>query len=216
MIITQPERLLLQDQVGRFAHYITGNVLDVGSGRYRRYTPLFTNMKSYKTLDRDGEWKPDIIGSAESIPLEDNSIDSIICTQVLEHVQHPWVALKEMQRVLKPNGVLLLTVPQLNELHEIPHDYYRYTRWGLETLMTEAGLKVEVMDQRGTIHTSLAQLFIRNWIESYKPYQRKWLMIILSPLSTLITRYSVWRDKHCSSEAHKLHALGWCVIAKKI
>ena len=53
----------------------------------------------------------DIHGTADDIPLEDDSVDTILCTQVLEHVKRPWIAISEMHRVLRTDGALILTVP---------------------------------------------------------------------------------------------------------
>jgi SAM-dependent methyltransferase len=90
-------------------------------------------------MDADDRWKPDIVSSAEAIPVPENSFDSVLCTQVLEHVAHPQKVVAEIFRVLKPGGRVLLTAPQWNELHEIPHDYFRYTRYGLDYLLARCG-----------------------------------------------------------------------------
>ncbi len=216
MIVTQPDRVILNRQITRFAPFLTGKLLDVGAGRARRYQKVCINVTDYKTLDRDADWKPDVIGSAEHIPLPDNSIESILCTQVLEHVAHPVIAMKEMSRVLRSGGYCLLTVPQTNELHEEPHDYFRYTNYGLQTLFTDAGFSVETMDQRGKYHSMMMQIRIRHLINTWKPYENRFAMLILCPLSILMTKYAMWRDSMTSNPAVALHTIGWCVLAKKI
>lgn len=215
MIILQPERVLLQRQVARFAAELRGELLDVGSGRSNRYGPLCVNASSRRTLDTDPRGKPDILASAEDIPLPDGSVDSVLCTQVLEHVQHPHDVAAELFRVLKPGGLLLLTVPQLNELHEEPHDYFRYTRYGLEALLKDAGFRIEDIDQRGGYHCCRAQLRIRRWLDRYKPYDHRLANLLLWPVCTLLTHYAIWRDAHDSSPSNRVHALGWCVLARK-
>jgi len=114
MIIAQPDRVILRMQVSKFAKELSGSVLDLGGGNGNRYKHLF---KSIVSLDINPDNNPDIVGSAEDIPLDDESMDSILCTQLLEHVPHPLQVFSEMFRVIKPGGKAFLTVPQWNELH---------------------------------------------------------------------------------------------------
>jgi SAM-dependent methyltransferase len=214
MIITQPDRVLLADEVGRHAHRLRGKVLDVGSGRSRRYERLFTNATAYLTLDVDPAGKPDLVGSAEAIPLPDASVDGVLCTQVLEHVPHPWVAVREMYRVLRPGGCLLLTAPQTNELHEEPRDFFRYTSHGLKVLLEDAGFRIDRMEQRGRYHATLMQIRIRHLVNTWRPYERPWAMWVLGPLTRVLTAWALWRDRRSASPA-ALHAIGWCVLAHK-
>lgn len=211
----QPDRVLLRWQIARFAPKMTGYLLDVGSADGKRYSHLFKNITQHKTLDIDAGHNPDIVGSAEDIPIDENSIDSILCTQVLEHIPHPQKAISEMYRVLKPGGFALVTVPQLNELHEEPHDYFRYTCFGLKTICEEVGFEVVDIDQRGGYHACKTQMKIRYWIDRLNPYKRKVFMIFLAPLSMILTRFALMRDKFDKSKACKKNALGWAILLQK-
>lgn len=215
MIILQPDRILIAKQVACYAPSLKGDLLDVGSGRSRRYASVCTNVTSYKTMDVSDAGKPDIVGSAEAIPCDDASFDSVLCTQVLEHVPHPVKVIQEIYRVLKPGGQCLLTAPQWNELHEIPHDYFRYTCYGLRTLFEDAGFKVEHIEQRGGYHALRTQICIRYLIDRFHPYENRLAMLIIFPLSVLITKWGIWRDTLDTSAANRLHAIGWCVVARK-
>jgi len=215
MIITQPDRILLLRQVEALAPRLSGVLLDVGSGDGRRYDGAAPKVMKRIRLEIDRKFEPDLVGSAEAIPLPDSSVDSVLCTQVLEHVPHPWKALSEMHRVLRPGGLALVTVPQLNELHEEPHDYFRYTSFGLRKLCEEAGFEVVVLDQRGKYHSGLAQMRIRRWIDTLHPYQHPWAMLLLGPISSIYTRYAIWRDRHDASAAVAKHALGWAIVLEK-
>lgn len=215
MIIAQPDRIILQRQIATYAPRLKGALLDVGAGRSRRYQKICTQVTKYTTMDIDAKGEPDVVASIEAMPFPDAHFDSVLCTQVLEHVPHPHIAMKEISRVLKPGGYCLLTVPQWNELHEVPHDYFRYTNYGLQTLFSDNGFDVEVMDQRGKYHSLRAQLRIRYWIDRFHPYENKAAMIILCPLSLLLAKWAMWRDSRTKQPAAALHAIGWCVLAKK-
>lgn len=215
VIIAQPDRVLLHRQIAKHGSVLHGDVLDVGAGRYSRYRALCTNVRSWKTLDTDAKWQPDIVASAEAMPVPDASFDGVLCTQVLEHVAHPQAVIREIFRVLKPGGRCLLTAPQWTELHEVPHDYFRYTRYGLETLCVDAGFRIDIMEQRGKYHAFMAQARIRHWIDTYHPYENTLAMGFFAPLSMLLTRYALWREGMCHRPACALETIGWCMVALK-
>lgn len=121
-------------------------VIDVGCGE-RPYTDYFEGAH-YVGLNYDmSNASPDIVGDAQQLPFKKNCADIVFSTQVIEHVPHPERLIREAFRVLKPRGVLLLTGPFYWPLHEEPHDYYRFTRYGFERLLTSAGF--EVMNIQG-------------------------------------------------------------------
>lgn len=76
-----------------------------------------------------------------ALPLADDSVDAVICRNVIEHVREPVAVLAELCRVLRPGGRLQLVAPQSWWLHQAPHDYLRFTRYGLEMLLEQAGLE---------------------------------------------------------------------------
>jgi SAM-dependent methyltransferase len=144
-------------------------VADVGAGE-APYRELFAHTE-YMTIDwaqtiHDGPRAGvDIVAPADQIPVDDASFDGVLLTQVLEHVPEPARVLAELHRVLRPGGRLYLTAPLVWELHELPHDYYRYTDEGLSHLLAAAGFVDLRVDPRNDCFTTLAQL-MRNvgWV----------------------------------------------------
>jgi ubiquinone/menaquinone biosynthesis C-methylase UbiE len=128
-------------------------VLDAGAGE-GNWRNLFAHAH-YKTQDNcvgyedwnysHLDYNCDII----SIPVSDSSFDIVLLTEVLEHLPEPLPALKELNRVLKKGGYLYLTVPQGWEEHIPPHDYYRYTQYGLRHLLEKADFRIEKIEKRG-------------------------------------------------------------------
>lgn len=136
-------------------------VLDLGAGN-APYRELFSHTR-YTTSDwsqseHAGARAADIISSADSLPVARASFDLVLCTQVLEHVPDPAAALAECFRILLPGGRVALTVPLLWELHELPHDYFRYTENGLRHLLAEAGFTGLQIKPRSDGFTAVAQL----------------------------------------------------------
>lgn len=118
-------------------------VLDAGAGE-ARYARYFSNHV-YVALDStagDPSWdysRIHIQGDLASLPLAPGSVDTVVSTQVLEHVPDPVQTLKELQRVLRPGGRLYLTAPQGWHEHQAPNDYFRFTRYSLERILEQAG-----------------------------------------------------------------------------
>jgi SAM-dependent methyltransferase len=136
-------------------------VLDAGAGD-APYRELFEHCE-YVTADWENSPHAsapasDIVGSLESLPVEDRSFDAALSTQVLEHVAEPVEVLRELFRVLRPAGRLYLTAPLVGELHEEPYDFFRYTPYGLRHLLAKAGFVVDTVEPRNGYFTTMASL----------------------------------------------------------
>jgi SAM-dependent methyltransferase len=112
-----------------------GRVLDVGA-QYCPYYPLFQDKcDSYSSMDIVDTPLVDIVCNAEDMPVEDCSFDMALCTQVLEHCNNPQGIMDECYRVLKPGGVLIVTVPSIYPLHGYPADNWRFMPDGMRYLL---------------------------------------------------------------------------------
>ncbi len=137
--------------------HASGDLLDVGCGSMP-YRPLIEQAGStYAGLDVEARTDGVAhIGSATDMTsIEPNSFDTVLCSEVLEHIAEPSKALAEMARVIRPGGTLILTVPFLGRLHEEPHDYYRYTEHGIRALLDAAGFTIETLQITGSIFSLL-------------------------------------------------------------
>jgi SAM-dependent methyltransferase len=130
--------------IKKYSAFLVGKTLDVGCGK-KPYEHLFTNVSEYIGLDienpghlHDNE-DIDVFYDGKYFPFANNSFDSVICNQVLEHVFDPKLFLSEINRVLKIEGVFLLTVPFVWDEHEQPNDFGRYSSFGLKHILKEAG-----------------------------------------------------------------------------
>lgn len=122
-------------------------VLDAGAGE-GQYACYFERQR-YTGVDLgvgDAAWNYghlDALADLTALPFRDATFHAAVNIVTLEHVREPLAALREVARVLKPGGVLLLIAPHEWEVHQSPHDYYRYTRHGLQYLLQESGLRLE-------------------------------------------------------------------------
>ncbi|MBN2400221.1 MAG: methyltransferase domain-containing protein [Candidatus Aminicenantes bacterium] len=120
-------------------------ILDAGAGEcvYKKY---FAHCH-YKAIDLavgEKRWDYsdlDYVGPLNEMPIEDDAFDAVLCTQVLEHLEWPRESVKEMYRVLKPGGKLYMTVPMAQNEHQVPHDFFRYTSYGLMSICKHAGFR---------------------------------------------------------------------------
>jgi len=128
---------------------------------------------NYKILDKVSDFHPDIVGDIHNLPFGDNSLDAVICLAVLEHVEEPQQAVKEIYRVLKPGGYCFIYVPFLYYYHPLKNyyqDFYRFTYDGARYL-TRDFKSVEIQNVRG----SLATIFNLFPFFSKKNYLFDWL-----------------------------------------
>jgi SAM-dependent methyltransferase len=136
-------------------------VLDAGAGE-AQYSPFFTRHR-YTAVDLgvgDAAWSYqslDAVAALEHLPFRDGTFDAALNIVTLEHVREPARVLREIARVLKPGGRLLLVTPLDWEEHQQPHDYYRYTRYGLAYLLESAGLTVESLAPAGGLFRLLSR-----------------------------------------------------------
>lgn len=117
-------------------------VLDYGCDDtpYRRLLP---RTATYLAADLAGNPHADVELSPDgTVPVDDGSVDLVLSTQVLEHVEDPALYLSECARVLRPGGSLVLTTHGIMHLHRDPQDYWRWTCDGLDKVVTDAGLEV--------------------------------------------------------------------------
>lgn len=138
-------RQALSEAIKGCAGQASGKLLDVGCGT-KPYRDYF-NVSNYVGLDIDSEENrargtADFLYDGSGFPFDNAEFDWVLCNQVFEHVFNPKIFLAEIQRVLKPGGMLLLTMPFVWDEHEQPYDYGRYTSFGLNSLLEDAGFRI--------------------------------------------------------------------------
>jgi SAM-dependent methyltransferase len=175
-------------------------VLDIGCGE-RWAKALLPESCRYLGLDypETAAWyktRPDVFANAQDLPFARQSIDTVLMLDVVEHLPHPRRALSEAHRCLKENGTLILFVPFLYPIHDAPHDYGRWSLYGLRRLVTEQGFAVEKEAYSGNPLETAALLSniamtksVFNWI-SHR--QIASLLVLFLPLHILLNNLWAW------------------------
>ncbi len=145
-------KFLFKDLETAIFRHAKGDVFDIGCGN-KPYQVFFEGkISSYTGCDvvQSSEGAVDIICQATDIPVDPNSKDTIFSTQVIEHVADHRALLSEAYRILKPGGNIILSGPMAWEHHEVPHDFFRFTRYGFEWLLKRQGFTdIEIIANGG-------------------------------------------------------------------
>lgn len=213
-------KFLIKDLEFAIKKFSSGRLLDVGCGNkpYKEMFPKTVTEYIGCDIEQSNLKLVDIICPATDLAFDDQSFDTVFCTQVLEHVFDHKKAFFEISRVLKPGGVFIGSLPMTWQHHEEPYDFFRFTKYGIERLISEAGLEIEYIRANGGKWALLGQMIITNF--SDKPNNSE----LLSKFKNLIFRLllmKVWinlifsqLDK-ISSHPEYYHTLNFVFVAKK-
>lgn len=164
----------------------------------------------------DGVWDTgsiDIVSDITDIPVEDNQFDAVLCTEVLEHLPHPEDAIREMGRICKTDGVLLLTAPFCSLAHMTPYFYCTgFSLYWYQTVLEEAGFEIVEAEANGDYFTYMQQELLRlpYVIKRYTNKKGIGTKFLVALLALGLKKYA--KKKNESSE---LLSFGWHIRAKK-
>lgn len=170
----------LKEKLTSKSSYMKGRLLDFGCGS-KPYKSLFP-ADEYIGLDYESKGHShdfeeiDVIYDGVNVPFENSYFDSVLSTEVFEHVFNLPHVLKELNRVLKPGGHLLITCPFVWNEHEVPHDFARYTVFALQSMLEEAGFEIVSVEKSGNFILALFQLKILYFFQTFYGKCRKFFL----------------------------------------
>jgi SAM-dependent methyltransferase len=150
--------------IRKYSCHLKGKLLDFGCGK-KPYESMFA-VDEYVGLDIESSGhshiksKVDVFYDGKTIPFNDNHFDSIFSSEVITHIFNTSDVLSEIYRVLKPDGMFLLTVPFSWFENEIPYDNVRYTSFGIKYTLEEAGFEIIESEKTTNFIQTVIQLFI--------------------------------------------------------
>ncbi len=176
-------RRALFHEISALAPLCRGKLLDIGCGT-KPYRALFS-VESYEGLELGSEHAraagfADHYYDGNTMPFADRSFDTLLCNQVLEHVFNPEYFVRELARLLRPGGRIIITVPFVWDEHEQPNDYARYSSFGLRHMIENSGF--HIIQQRKT----LANMAIIGQLINAYLYKKMWTKIKIINVSLLI------------------------------
>jgi SAM-dependent methyltransferase len=168
---------------------LTGSLLDFGCAT-KPYKKYITNVTEYIGVDYKIEgWEHrqnevDVFYDGNTIPFDNDRFDSMICTEVFEHVFNLETLLSECNRVLKPGAIALITTPFMWEEHEVPYDFARYTPYALKHLYEKHGFEIVSHIKSGNNIKVISQFSI-NYFKNIFPKNKKIKQVMLIPFIVL-------------------------------
>ena len=150
------------------------------------------------------------------MPVSDNSFNSIIMVQVLHDVYFPDKVIKELKRIVKNNGVVMVVAPYLSAMCGDYADYWRFTPNGLIALFEKNGFKIEHLETRGRFFSVITQMTTRLFINSFDLYNRKILGRIFSPVFLIFGKLAIFLDEKIEIKSNKKYGLVTIIVARKI
>lgn len=197
--------------------YAKGKLLDLGCGHVPLYNAYKNFIEDNICIDWDNSYNKNIYldYSADlnlKLPLNDNDFDTIILSDVLEHIKNPFSLWEEMNRVLKQDGTLLMNVPFYYALHEEPYDYFRYTKHSLKSMAEDNGFHVLYLEPIGGIPEILADIISKSL--SQIPLFGNVLALVIQQLTWIFINTKIGK-KISNVSSHKF-PFGYTMIARKV
>lgn len=209
--------IIAQEYEHYLPKYAKGRLLDLGCGKvplYGAYRHLVSETycvdwggSPHETRHLDLHWD-----LCQPIPLQSDYFDTVILSDVLEHIASPDLLMAEIFRLLKKDGFLIMNVPFFYCIHESPNDFYRYTKFALEKIIKTSGLsKIEIKATGGSIEV-ISDILSKHF--QFMPVVGKPIALSLQHLVLLARK--IVPGKIIAKKTTEAYPYGYFVIAKKI
>ncbi len=152
--------------------YIKGKTLDIGGGSSKYRSLIIPHVSEYLVSDLYHTKGIDFIEDARKLSHKDKTFDSVLSFQLLEHVDDTHAVVREMYRVLKDDGIAIVTAPFLGAQHEHPSDFHRFTLEGMRWYFEKEGFNVIEAGKQGSSFAVISELVRFSFLNPYKDHSR--------------------------------------------
>ncbi len=211
-----PTSRLIADRIaaayqGLLAQHVAGKLLDLGCGNAPLYGVYQPHAEEVICIDwpqtlHEASFIDAACDLNEGIPLATESFDTILASDVLEHIAQPDILFSDIVRVLRPQGKLILGVPFMYWLHEEPYDFHRYTEHKLRHFCDQHGLSVLSLEPYGGFREICMDLIGKNLRVGWKAKLCK---------SVLDGIFNLGAMKRMSNSTMRQFPLGYSLVAQK-
>ena len=183
-------RRFLYRGIEQWAPRLQGHVLDLGCGT-KPYRPLFTHAERYTGVDieisgnTDQKESVDVFYNGSELPFEPESVDAVFSSETFEHIFNLEIIVGEINRVLKKDGLLLVTCPFTWPEHEVPYDFARYTSYGIQDMLKRNGFEIVELEKTGNYFLSVLQLqalYLYYFINRIPVLSPLFFLLFISPI----------------------------------
>ncbi len=202
-------------------YFINGSLLDLGCGTmpYKDLILKNSGITNYIGVDIENPiyqktLKPDCFWDGYKVPLESSTFDNAILIEVLEHMPKPENTLKELSRLLKKDGNLLITVPFLWTLHDVPNDEFRYTPFALKRMLEENNFEVINLESFNNWHGSMASMLALYARRGCPVKFRKIFSFFIFPVVKYLMKKDSGSNKAVFNEGQMITGI-WCLAKRK-
>lgn len=158
--------------------HIGGRVLDLGAGTAKYKEIIKKNATDYIACDFKKNENIDIVCDVENLVFPTESFDTVISTQVFEHIDNPFMVAQEIKKVLKTGGNAIITAPFMFPFHADPKDNFRFSREGLEEIFKSIGFEIIDSGTYGGFFMILSEMVHFSWFNPYENKSGKFFAII--------------------------------------
>jgi len=214
---------VIREHVASIQHFATGRMLDVGCGD-KPYYDQFQNVTNYIGIDIPASidiaranskrrvTAVDVYSVGQCLPFINESFDSVATFQVIAHLPDPFQFIGEISRVLKKDGILIITYPMVSPFSEAPQDYFRYTEYGMLQLCNTFHLEIIEQQRMGggwqTIGFLIRHLLLKNHENTNSSFLKK----IYAMLAIRLYNFCCFLDK---KNDHSDIPLNYLTVARK-